>query len=237
MTQRLAEATRQEEIMPTDRVAQRGRTWTLGAAVVGGMSSAIASGWLELSREWFVLVHLVVVAAFTWVFVSYHGLTIRTQLGRRWLPGLVVGLFVGAVLARQVIGQPGSPRSSGFALTGDLAWFGVVYGTVDALLLTVLPVIALYGLRPPAELAQSNLRLRWALVALAGSALVTAAYHAGFTEFRGPQLIQPVIGNLLITLAYLLTGSPVAAIVSHVAMHVAAVLHGMATTIQLPPHY
>jgi hypothetical protein len=164
-------------------------------------------------------------------------LTIRTQLGRRWLPGLVVGLFVGALLARQVIGQPGSRRSSGLALTGDLAWFGVVYGTVDALLLTVLPVIALYGLRPPEELAQPRLRFRWALVALAGSAVVTAAYHAGFAEFQGPQLLQPVIGNLLITLAYLLSGSPVAAIVSHVAMHVAAVLHGMATTIQLPPHY
>jgi hypothetical protein len=141
------------------------------------------------------------------------------------------------LLARQVFGQPGSPRSSGLPLTGDLAWFGVVYGTIDALLLTVVPVIALYGLRPAEELAESNLRLRWALIALAGSALVTAAYHAGFTEFRGPQLIQPVIGNLLITLAYLLSGSPLAAVVSHVVMHVAAVLHGMATTIQLPPHY
>jgi hypothetical protein len=223
--------------MPIDRVAQRGKSWTLGAAAAGAMSSAIASGWLHLSREWFVLVHLVVVAAFTWAFASYHGLTVRTQLGRRWLPGLVVGLFVGALLARQVFGQPGSPRSSGLALTGDIAWFGVIYGTIDALLLTVVPVIALYGLRPAEELAQSNLRLRWALIALAGSALVTAAYHAGFTEFRGPQLLQPVIGNLLITLAYLLSGSPLAAVVSHVVMHVAAVLHGMATTIQLPPHY
>jgi hypothetical protein len=223
--------------MLNDRVARRGWRWTLAAAGAGAVSSGIASGLLHLPRSWFVLVHLAIVAAFTWAFASYHGLTVRTQLGRRLLPGLLVGLFVGALLARQVFGQPDSARASGGALAGDLAWFGVVYGTIDALLLTVLPVIALYGLRPPEELAQSNLRLRWALVALAGSAVVTAAYHAGFTEFRGPQLLQPVIGNLLITLAYLLTGSPVAAIVSHVFMHVAAVLHGMASTIQLPPHY
>jgi hypothetical protein len=48
--------------------------------------------------------------------------------------------------------------------------------------------------------------------------------------------MQPLIGNVLITLTYLLTGSPVAPIVSHVMMHVAAVMHGMATTMQLPPH-
>jgi hypothetical protein len=46
-----------------------------------------------------------------------------------------------------------------------------------------------------------------------------------------------VVGNAIITSSYLLTGSPLAAILFHVAMHVAAVLHGMETTLQLPPHY
>jgi hypothetical protein len=42
--------------------------------------------------------------------------------------------------------------------------------------------------------------------------------------------------NLLVTLSYLLSGSPIAALLSHILMHVAAVLHGMESTIQLPPH-
>lgn len=38
------------------------------------------------------------------------------------------------------------------------------------------------------------------------------------------------------TAAYLLARSPIAAVGGHVVMHVAAVLHGIDTTIQLPPH-
>jgi hypothetical protein len=45
-----------------------------------------------------------------------------------------------------------------------------------------------------------------------------------------------VVGNAIVTSSYLLTGSPLAAILSHVAMHVAAGLHGMDTTLRLPPH-
>lgn len=40
-----------------------------------------------------------------------------------------------------------------------------------------------------------------------------------------------------LTFAYLLTGNPLAAIIAHVRMHGAAVIHGMGTTMQLPPHY
>jgi hypothetical protein len=46
----------------------------------------------------------------------------------------------------------------------------------------------------------------------------------------------PLIGNGVVTLSYLITGSPVAPALSHVMMHAAAVLHGAATTAQLPPH-
>ena len=65
----------------------------------------------------------------------------------------------------------------------------------------------------------------------------TAAYHLGFTEFRGPTLLQPLIGNAVVTAGYLLTGSPLAAILAHVIMHGAAVFQGMEGTVQLPPHY
>ncbi len=46
-----------------------------------------------------------------------------------------------------------------------------------------------------------------------------------------------VVGNAIITSSYLLTGSPLAVILSHVAMHVAAVLHGMEISLRLPPYY
>jgi hypothetical protein len=46
-----------------------------------------------------------------------------------------------------------------------------------------------------------------------------------------------VLGNGVISLAYLLTTNPLAALLSHVAMHVTAVLHGLNSAVQLPPHY
>jgi hypothetical protein len=80
-------------------------------------------------------------------------------------------------------------------------------------------------------------RLLTAMVALAASLVVTAAYHWGFAEFRGPAIGQPLIGNALITLSYLLTTNPATPVTAHVAMHVAAVRHGMETAVQLPPHW
>jgi hypothetical protein len=80
-------------------------------------------------------------------------------------------------------------------------------------------------------------RLSWGVVALAASLLVTALYHLGFAEFRGPELLQPLLGNGIITAGYLLTGSPLTSLIAHTLMHIAAVLHGMETTMQLPPHY
>jgi len=207
------------------------------AAGVGLLSSLLFSGVMQLPRGLFVACWSITATAFLTWYVASQRIDPRTQLQRRWIPGLVGGVILGAVLARQVFSQPASVRAEGLTLVAELLGFGLVYGVVDAMMLTVVPILSLYGMRQASELRDPGARYRWAFVAILGSALVTAAYHAGFAEFRGPQLVQPIIGNVLISLSYLLTGSPVAPIVSHVLMHVAAVLHGAATTSQLPPHY
>ncbi len=51
------------------------------------------------------------------------------------------------------------------------------------------------------------------------------------------QVAGPIIGNGVSSLAAIVTANPLGALLSHLAMHVAAVLQGPATTIQLPPHY
>ena len=213
-----------------------GFRWPVVAAVAGGLTAAVFSGLLHWSRDAFVGVWLVVAGLTLAVWVTTGRWSPVVQLRRHRVAGLMVGLAAGALLALTVTRQPASAAPSGAAAAGPLMWLGLVYGTVDALMLNVLPVLSLYGARPAAEL-QGVGRLRWAAVALAGSLLVTAAYHLGFAEFRGATLLQPLVGNLIITLTYLLSGSPLAPIVAHVIMHAAAVLHGAATTSQLPPHY
>lgn len=211
--------------------------WAALAGLAGFASAATFSSWLQWPRGTFVLAHAGVTLLFLAVFVSRTGVRPLVQLRRRWASGLAVGLLGGIVLAYGVQGQPPSPRPTGAALISDIVWLGLVYGTADALLLTVVPVLAVYGTRSPETLARGVTRLQWGAWALLASLAVTAAYHLGFAEFRGARLVQPLIGNGLATIAYLLAGNPLAPILAHVTMHLAAVLHGAGTTVQLPPHY
>jgi len=191
---------------------------------------------LGLPRDGFVGFHAALVAGFGVGFLRIERIDPSAQLRRRWLAGLLVGALGGALLARTVLLQPASPRPVGGALAWALLWDGGLYGLADALLLSVVPVLAVYGSRPTEELRNPAARWRWGLAALLASLFITAAYHLGFTEFRGSALVAPLIGNGVVTLSYLASGSPVAPLLSHVVMHAAAVLHGMATTSQLPPH-
>ena len=211
--------------------------WPVLAALVGLAGAATFSSWLHWERNTFVLGHTLLTGVFLTAYGAMARIRPMAQLRQRWLSGLVVGLVAGALLAYGVNSQPSSPRPAGTALAASLLWLGLVYGTVDALLLTVVPVLSVYGSRPPEVLRRGAARVRWGALALLASLAVTAAYHLGFAEFRGLALIQPLVGNGVITLAYLLAGNPLAPILAHVMMHGAAVLHGMATTAQLPPHY
>jgi len=120
----------------------------------------------------------------------------------------------------------------------DLLWSGVAYGSMDALLLTVLAILATWQAFTLLNWTSNLLgKILVGAIALLASVLVTTAYHFGYPEYRSAGMIGPVIGNTSMTLGYLLTNNPLAAIFSHIAMHVAAVLHGPASVIQLPPHY
>ncbi len=211
--------------------------WLCAAALTGFATAGIFSSWLHWPRPWFVLGHAVAVGLFLIALVRKTGIGPAIQLQRRWPSGVLGGVIIGAVLARSVAAQPASAHPEGSALVQGLLWLGIVYGVADALLLSVVPVAVVYGTRSMEEMRAGSARIRWAGVALLASLGVAAAYHIGFAEFRGASLIQPLIGNGLITLSYLLTGSPLAPILAHAIMHSAAVVHGMETTTQLPPHY
>jgi hypothetical protein len=212
------------------------RSWLLGAGFLGLASSAVFASILRFPRDSFVGVHALLVAGFCAALVIREGIDPMVQLRRRWPGGLVAGVLAGALLARTVMAQPASPAPAGAGLVWALLWEGGVYGVADALLLSILPVLLIYGARPASELRSPIARWRWGLGALLASLFLTAVYHVGFPEFRGPALAAPLIGNGIVTLAYLASGSPLAALVAHVMMHGAAVLHGAATTVQLPPH-
>jgi len=211
--------------------------WILAAAALGLAASVTLSALLHWTRAAFVSGYSLSVAGFATAYVRTTSLALRTQLRRRWRGGILGGVLLGLILWQRVLSQPASNRPEGVQLALAVMWFGLVYGTADAVLLNILPVLIVYRSAPVEQLSHPVLRLRWAGLALIASELVTALYHVGFTEFQGYSLIQPLVGNAIITLGYLLTGSPLTPLIAHLLMHVAAVLHGMEATPQLPPHY
>jgi hypothetical protein len=120
----------------------------------------------------------------------------------------------------------------------DILWPGFIYGLIDALLLSVLPVLAVRLAFTNAGLIESwSGKILIIVLGLFASFFVTTAYHLGYPEFRGKKVLWPNIGNGVLTLAYLLTMNPLAAVLPHITMHIVAMLHGPKTTGQVPPHY
>jgi hypothetical protein len=106
------------------------------------------------------------------------------------------------------------------------------------LLLNVMPVVAVWtGFSEVGWAAVWPGKIAIGALALLASLLITLLYHLGYPEFRNRKVALVLVGNTLITLAYLVSTNPLGAVVSHVTMHVAAVFRGPETVLQLPPHY
>ncbi len=212
--------------------------WILAATLLGFGVSAVFSGWLQLSRRIFLVVYLFFVGGFLALFTRWARTDLLELFHQGWLWGLVGGLVTAIILILNVRSQPDSQKLTGAVLWFDFTWLGLVYGLLDALFLNVMPVYAVW--QAFARLGWSNSwpgSLAAGVAGLLASLLVTAAYHLGYREFRSGKLGLVLFGNSLITLAYLLPGNPLGAVISHVIMHVAAVNRGPETTLQLPPHY
>jgi hypothetical protein len=209
--------------------------WVIAAAAIGFASSAVFSSLLRLERAPFVIAHTLAVGAFATIYFRLARVDPVAECRRRPVAGLLAGVAVGIVLLFGVAGQPSGPAPRGIALVAALGWYAGVYGIADAMLLTVIPVLAVqWG----AGASGRGWRGAWrGIAAMAASLLVTALYHLGFEEFRGLTLAQPLIGNAIVTAGYLMTRNPMTPLLAHVIMHGAAVVHGMEGTAQLPPHY
>ena len=212
--------------------------WVLAGAVLGFGIAAVFAGLLHLSRHLYLIPYVVLVIAFLYGYARWSKLALGQCILYRWGWGVVGGVLVGIFAVQSVVRQPLSSTPEGVELVIDLLWLGVVYGTVDGLLLSVLPVFAVWN-----ALTRQGWTVHWpgrigtGLLALLASMLVIAVYHLGYPEFRGHQVMFPVFGVSMMSLAYIATGNPISALISHIAMHITAVLYGLQTAMQLPPHY
>jgi hypothetical protein len=212
--------------------------WILTASILGSGIAAIFAGWLKLKRNYYLLIYIPVIVAFFTAFILLNEICITELVQKNWLPGLAGAVVVSALVLNNVFSQPSSPRNNGILLARDVLWPGLTYGLTDALLLSVLPVLAV-RLTFTGDFWSGNWygKVGLGVLALIGSLIVTTAYHIGYTEFRGKKVLWANLGNGLLSLGYIITLNPLAAVLPHMAMHVAAMVHGRETTGQVPPHY
>lgn len=211
--------------------------WILAAGGLGFAVSGLFSGWLHLSRNLFLLAYLLVALPFLHLYLTWNGIQPIRLIRQNWRWGIAGAIVFSIIMIRGVKQQPPSPPPEGMLLLISLLWVGLIYGALDALFLSVMPVLAAWKAFETYGLGRRGRGrpIVW-LTALGFSLFVTAAYHLGYPEYRGLTLIAPLIGNSIITVSFLLTSNPIAPISAHVVMHLAAILHGMESTFYLPPH-
>ena len=214
--------------------------WVAAGGLLAASVAVLFAGVLQLPRTIYLVFYIGIMGSFLAAYAQAGAIDLRRVLAANWPWGLLAGAVAAFLVVQATLQQP-APRSStpqGATLVFDLLWLGLAYGLVDGLLLSVLPVYATWQ-----ALTQRGWTERWlgriaaAALALVASALVVGVYHLGYPEFRGSQVLIIMVSVAGQSLFYLLSRSPLAPLISHVAMHVTAVLVGLETFSQLPPHY
>jgi len=208
--------------------------WLGGGLVLSFAVPYVGSDMLSLPTNIYYLCYFALVLSFLAAYVRSTGTDLRVLLRRRWAISLALGLLAGAFVVARVLSGAATPGPQGARYAFELIWRGVLYGTVDALLLTVFPCLVTLALLG-GDIAGVVRKLAYFACSLVLIVSFTAAYHLGFEQFRRDGVEAPMIGNTMISVPMLLTANPIGSIVAHASMHVAAVAHAYETPTFLPP--
>lgn len=212
--------------------------WIVSAGLLGFLISAVFAGLLKLQRNIYLIFYISLAGAFVTAFFMINNIDPLPLLMQNWYWGILGAAIAAPFVVRNVLSQPSSERSKGGALVLDIVWPGFIYGLIDSLLLTVVPVLSVYMMfQGDASTVTFWSKAGTGTLALIASIFVTALYHLGYPEFRNKNLFWTFLGNGILTLAFIITANPLAAIIPHIIMHITAIIHGRETTGQVPPHY
>jgi hypothetical protein len=208
--------------------------------LVAFLVSWVLTDLVHLPRAAYLAALMIVTAALMYGYLAWSGTDAVAFLTQHWGWGLVGAVVSGGLGARGIAmaanrrGVP-HPAHRGFArMSEDIAWEGLLYGAAEGVLLSVLPVLAAW---------QSLNLLGWTdttagaigsgALAVAASLVVIWVHHLGYREFRGTrQIVMPIIGCGVLSLAYMLTFSPIAPVGGHVLGHVGMETRG----VPMPPY-
>jgi len=201
--------------------------WLIAVSLGAFLVSWFLTDRLRVHRPLYVGLLAILASALSAAYLTWSGLGIGFWVNN-WAWGLVGAVLASGLLtvllSRRVTEAGSHPRRIGVR---EVVWEAAVYGAAEGLLLSVLPVVIVWqaatGMKAGTVIAGS--------LALIASVAVIAIHHLGYSDFRGKKMRLAIAGCLPLSLAYVLTGSPISAIGAHMVLHFVALRRGM----ELPP--
>lgn len=198
--------------------------WLAGGAAVMFATSLIASDIIGLQHDLYLLIYFTFALGYLGWFAAKSGVAWRRVLRTNLWWSLGVGALVGVAVVRQIMSQSGTTHLTGGFFGFELFWRGLVYGSVDALVLAVFPAVIAYALVRGNRKGFTRKAAFGGIVVLL-SLVVSAAYHAGYSTYRDTTMTKPLTGTVMWDLPAVFTGNPAGALVAHAAVHTTAVVH------------
>jgi hypothetical protein len=209
--------------------------WFVAGAALAFAVPYVFSDVLELQHDWYLLAYFATMGAFLGAYVTATHADVVGLFRRGWKLSLAVGALTTLFVVFNILQrEDATPRPDGAYFGFELAWRGLAYGVVDALLLTAFPALVTYALFGGKVTGVAR-RVGFAAVALAFVMGITATYHFGYEQYREDGIANPEVGNVVISVPMLVSMNPIGSVVTHAAQHVTAVTHVYETEVFLPP--
>ena len=209
--------------------------WIAWGLLVGFGASFIFGDLLALPFDLYYLIYFGIIITFFSLYIRNTHLKLKEWFSKRLVWGILLGLIFGALMAQNVLSRPETEKFTGAYLAWLIFWRGLVYGVIDGLLLSSFPWIVTWrafdvGKKPLGK------KIAFGFLAWLFILAMTTAYHLGYSDFRARKIVQPIIGNSIISIPTLLSANPVGSPITHAIMHITAILHSPKTDLFLPPH-
>jgi hypothetical protein len=218
--------------LPTGLDTTGSLLWLLAIAAAGFAVAWLLTDRLAMRRAPYVGVLAAVTAGLAAGYLAW------SELGadfwtNRWGGGVLAAVLSGLVLAAALrrVSAPREDAAASFTAP-RLLWESGVYGLAEGMLLSVLPVLVTWQALSAAGWSQGWRGLAAGIAAVLASIVVIVTHHLGYHGYRGRRLVQPIVGCVLLSIVFLLTGSPIAAMGGHVVLHAAMLRQG----VEMPPH-
>jgi hypothetical protein len=209
--------------------------WIAYGAIVGFGTSFIFGDLITLPLDLYYLVYFGITIAFFTIYIRKTQLNLKEWFSRRLVLGILLGLVFGALIIQIVLSRPATEKFTGPYLAWLILWRGLIYGAIDGLLLSVFPWVVTWRAFDVSARPQEK-KIRVNLLALVFVLAITTAYHLGYSDFRSKKIIEPNIGNTIISIPTLASANPIGSPIAHATMHVTAIIHSPKTELFLPPH-